>query len=237
MPVRPKTLAQIVSTYKKMAVKARYRPAAPSDGMGHVTAPLEELDLEQEALEYAVRWNEEENQRTFHVGVCNFPTRPATIFAVEAARNMCGTNDHLALTLLRMAVSELEQRLEEPSEHQDGEGLQSFLGDDAIIAAIETWAEDHSDEFMSAIGDAFDVGGQQLAVRAKPVGIKRVDLVDGQIEAHVTFDITYRNPIDDEDLDMSAENITDYTVPVTLEAPVVRSFEYHDLVVTPGGGY
>jgi hypothetical protein len=94
----PTTYEQIVDTCKRMADEARYRPAAPSDGLGNITVPSEELDLEAEADKYARRWNQEEDSRDFHVGVCNFPTRPATIFAIEAARSMCGGVDDLDST-------------------------------------------------------------------------------------------------------------------------------------------
>jgi hypothetical protein len=61
--------------------------------------------------EYAERWWNEENAGDFVVGSCNSPTRPATIYAIEAARLMCaGTpGDLFALRLLRMAVEELER--------------------------------------------------------------------------------------------------------------------------------
>jgi hypothetical protein len=102
--------SQIGDAYERMAVEARYRPAAPSDGFGNITVPQEELDLEQERWSYAERWWDEEDNFDFFVGCCNGATRPATIFAVEAARNLCcGTpGDTVALRLLRMAVQELE---------------------------------------------------------------------------------------------------------------------------------
>jgi len=57
------------------------------------------------------RWGQEEDDREFHIGVCQGPTRPATVLTIEAARNMCGGDDELALELLRMAVLELEGQL------------------------------------------------------------------------------------------------------------------------------
>jgi hypothetical protein len=103
------TRQQIESTYKAMATKAKYRPAAPSDGMGNITAMLAELNLPKEAAQYAADWWKEEDALTFRVGCCDHPTRPATIFAIEAARNMCaGVGGRAtALRLLKMAVAEL----------------------------------------------------------------------------------------------------------------------------------
>lgn len=111
MAQRPQEFAQVADTYRRMATEARYRPAAANEEMDDVTAPRDQLDLEQEARTYAKQWGKEEANREFHIGVCNDPTRPATILAIEAARNMCGGEDELALELLGMAALELEAQL------------------------------------------------------------------------------------------------------------------------------
>jgi hypothetical protein len=80
-------LRQIEDAYRRMADEGRYRPAAPSDGLGNITVPLESLDLDKEASEYARQWWEQEDECEFTVGCCNYPTRAATIFAIEAARS------------------------------------------------------------------------------------------------------------------------------------------------------
>lgn len=101
---------QIEAAYIRMAEDARYRPAAPSDGVGNITKRIEELDLLAEANTYAARWWTEEDDHDFFVGCCNYVTRPATIYAIEAARLMCGGSDAnpYALRLLRLAMRELE---------------------------------------------------------------------------------------------------------------------------------
>jgi hypothetical protein len=107
---QPSTVDQIVSAYKVMSRDALYRPAAPSDGCGHITIPLNQLDLNQEATKYADQWWNEEEVCRFSIGCCNFSTRPATIFAIEATRNLCAGDEgnSTALKLLRLAVAELE---------------------------------------------------------------------------------------------------------------------------------
>jgi len=95
-----------------MATDAKYRPAAPSDGLGHIVADEDELDLDEEATSYAAKWMAEEDTAEFHVGVCNYVTRPATVFAIEAARSMCATADEGARDLLRMALAELDALLD-----------------------------------------------------------------------------------------------------------------------------
>lgn len=102
---------QIVAAYGRMADRARYRPAAPSDGLGNILVACAELVLEQEADRYARCWWQQEDDCTFWVGCCDYSTRPATIFALEAARCMCGgePGNPTARRLLRMALAELDR--------------------------------------------------------------------------------------------------------------------------------
>jgi hypothetical protein len=117
---------QIRSAYKEMASQARYRPAAPSDGLGNITVSEAQLNLEREAADYANHWWNEEDRCVFNIGCCDFPSRRATIYAIEAARNMCAGRggDTTALALLKMAVAEMEGVVEDP----DLEQIRAFLG-------------------------------------------------------------------------------------------------------------
>jgi len=111
-----KTFEQIKSAYREMAAKARYRPAAPADGFGNITVPQAQLDLEKEAESYTQSWWKQENSYQFFIGCCDSYTRKAAIYAVEAARNMCAGRfgDACALTLLKMAVAEMERVIQKP---------------------------------------------------------------------------------------------------------------------------
>jgi hypothetical protein len=108
-------LNQIENAYREMAHKARYRPAAPSDGFGNITVADSSLNLLQEMADYAKQWWTEEDSCNFNIGCCDMSTRPATIFAIEAARQMC--SGHLgrptALRLLHLATEQLKSVMEE----------------------------------------------------------------------------------------------------------------------------
>jgi len=107
-----KVEAQIKSAYRRMSTEAKYRPSAPSDGFGNITAPIERLDLEAEAGKYVDQWWNEEDNWEFFIGCCDFRTRSATIFAIEAARLMCGGfSVGAALKLISMAAGELKNVL------------------------------------------------------------------------------------------------------------------------------
>lgn len=101
-------VVQISAAYRAMAAEARYRPAAPGDGMGSISVPEAELDIERECADYTRYWWREEDTGDFRIGSCDHSTRTATIYTVEAARQMCSVEDGLALQLLKMAVAELE---------------------------------------------------------------------------------------------------------------------------------
>ncbi len=100
---------QIADAYRAMARRARYRPAAPSDGLGNITVPDEQLDLEGECDAYTRHWYREEEAQAFRIGCCDFSARPALIYTVEAARMTCGMEYDVAMELLKMAAEELER--------------------------------------------------------------------------------------------------------------------------------
>jgi hypothetical protein len=99
-----------------MAAEARYRPAAPSDGFGNITVPLAELDLDAETQQYAWRWRLEEDTCWFWIGTSDRRTVAEVVFAIEAARNLCGCADTTALALLEMAVASLRGKGKSPLE-------------------------------------------------------------------------------------------------------------------------
>jgi hypothetical protein len=100
---------RIVEAYLKMAEEAKYRPAAPGDGMGNVYLTAEEIAdpdiLQKEAVKYADEFLREEDLH-FTIGVSDFSTNRALVYTVEAARALCGVNHDLASTLLKMAAEE-----------------------------------------------------------------------------------------------------------------------------------
>jgi hypothetical protein len=111
-PLTRDVAEQIAGAYARMAATARYRPAAPSDGMGHITVPERELDLAAEQLDYARSWHEEENSLSFRIGCANFNERAAMVYLIEAARACCGCGTFdgsraLARELAELAIAEL----------------------------------------------------------------------------------------------------------------------------------
>ncbi len=70
----------------------------------------DETRLLQEAVEYAVDFDKEEDTDSFWVGCSNFDTNKAFLFSIEAARLLAGGIDGepFAIRLLQMAIEDIE---------------------------------------------------------------------------------------------------------------------------------
>ena len=154
-----KALENIAKAYLMMAVKANYRPAAPSDGFGNVTLSDSEIEdharLHREAVDYAANFRKEEDERSFMIGVTDYRTARAFVFALEACRAICGTKNDLASDLLRMAIDELKKNRGHRMRPKAGEATKAekitllaglvVLSDEAIARiltiAAELWPE------------------------------------------------------------------------------------------------
>jgi hypothetical protein len=79
--------------------------------MGSVNLTEEELDdpvrLTEEADKYATEFMRQEDSH-FSIGVSDFSTNRALVYAVEAARALCTPDPDLALARLELAVEETE---------------------------------------------------------------------------------------------------------------------------------
>lgn len=112
MRITDEILEQLRRAYLTMARQARYRPAAPSDGLGNIACPLEELDIETEASDFAADWWEQEESGQYSIGCPDWHDRVAMVYAIEAARACCaGDRRELALDLLKLATRELQRKV------------------------------------------------------------------------------------------------------------------------------
>jgi hypothetical protein len=95
-------IERLCDAYVRMAKEAHHRPQAPSDSPGR---------LEQEAVQYALRFHDEEDTRNFWIGCSNFTTNRAFVFCIEAARCLASGDrgDATAIKLLEMAAAEVKR--------------------------------------------------------------------------------------------------------------------------------
>jgi hypothetical protein len=103
------------AAYLEMAKRAKYRPGAPSDGLGHIVGMSEEefgdlRILEREAAKYAAAFLCQEDEMKYPLGCPNGAVNKAFFYVTEAARLLCGGSDsnRVAPELLRMAIEEVE---------------------------------------------------------------------------------------------------------------------------------
>lgn len=95
--------------------EANYRPQAPSDGLGGILLSDAELAdptrLANEALAYAIRFGEEDDECIFNLGCSDYTGNRAFVWTVEAARQIASgaLGATTAPKLLRMALAELER--------------------------------------------------------------------------------------------------------------------------------
>jgi hypothetical protein len=108
----------------RMLAALDYRPAAPSDGLGGITVPEEELDLEAEARAYARRCLDEDDAGAWDIGYVDWRFNRAIVLAVEAARLMCagtiheGPGPRLVPALLRQAAREYERAVRQDARRE-----------------------------------------------------------------------------------------------------------------------
>ena len=103
---------QVALAYRRMATRARYRPMAPGDGMGHVDPDYDVNDgklLTDEACRFADRWWQEEEDQRFDLGCPDYGMRTLMIYAIEAARACCSADLLHARRMLQMALDECER--------------------------------------------------------------------------------------------------------------------------------
>ena len=111
-------------------------------------------------------------------------------------------------------------------DHQDpGVAIEEAtpLDNSDAFTLFETWAEAEPQACLDLVSAAFDVGGTQVALAARPIGVEKFYFRDGALIARVDFNIDYRNPIDAEDETMGAENDTNDTFDVIAFDPNLES--------------
>jgi hypothetical protein len=113
---------RIREAYFAMA-KAGYRPAAPGDGCGSISLTRKQLAdpvrLEREAQAYADNYIKEEDRGQVWMGCADLRLAQAKVYAIEAARLLCGvvvpsSTGRYALKLLKLAQAELMPTLDLP---------------------------------------------------------------------------------------------------------------------------
>jgi hypothetical protein len=105
---------RICEAYIQMATVGRYRPLAPSDGLGNIELSDEEMQDQQRLKDEAIRYADnfiriEDAGGDFHIGVSDFKTNRGLVYTIEAAGLLCAGQTLGALRLLEMAIDDVKQ--------------------------------------------------------------------------------------------------------------------------------
>jgi hypothetical protein len=101
----------------------------------------------------------------------------------------------------------------------DDSKLLDWIGEDAVVQALQRYAQSSRVEFNDVMSELFDVAGQQEVVSARPVHVRKIGLLNGHVVARVEFHVVYKNPVEDGDQDLSAENSTTDVFDVRFKEP------------------
>jgi hypothetical protein len=103
------------------------------------------------------------------------------------------------------------------------------LDNDQVLGLLESWAEADGEAVCDVVAETFDVAGQQEARAANPKAVEKFYFKEGALYVRAEFMIDYANPVDDEDRDMSAENVTDHVLDLRVESPDLKNGGYGEV--------
>jgi hypothetical protein len=98
----------------------------------------------------------------------------------------------------------------------------------------EDFASKRPDELVQTIKRDFDVPGSHEARSAWPKSVERAELRDGTLNVRVRFEVSYANPVDEQDLGLAAENVAEHIEDLSIEA-VATGLEWHSVELAPYG--
>jgi hypothetical protein len=89
--------------------------------------------------------------------------------------------------------------------------------DEDINELLGQWVSESSQEALDLVAEAFDIGGEQKAIRVWPRSVEKFELRGSNIFARVEFDVDYANPVDESDTELSAENVAETVIDLKIE--------------------
>jgi hypothetical protein len=107
-------LGRYKQAYLEMAKRTKYRPGAPSDGMGHIQMSAEQLRdpaiLDREANRYAIGFVHQDDEMEYPMGCPDGGVNKGFFYAIEAARLPCSDYHArpFARELLKMSIEEID---------------------------------------------------------------------------------------------------------------------------------
>jgi len=93
-----------------------------------------------------------------------------------------------------------------------------FVGADNVLQLLEDYAHQRPDELLQLIKRDFDDPGSQEARKVWPKAVEKADFRNGTLNVRVELEVTYANPVDEQELGLAAENVTEHVEDLSIEA-------------------
>jgi hypothetical protein len=109
-----------------------------------------------------------------------------------------------------------------------------LVGAHNVLALLEDYSGKRPDELLELIKRSFDDPGSHEARRVWPKAIEKAEWRNGVLNVRVEFEVTYANPVDEQDQDLVAENVTEHTEDLSIEA-VATGLDWTSVDLAPYG--
>ncbi len=93
------------------------------------------------------------------------------------------------------------------------------IGEEQLVDLLDGWLEAGGDAARDTVAESFDVSGEQEARSVRPSAVEKFYFKEGALFLRAEFSIDYANPVDEEDRELSAENVAEHLVDLRIEAP------------------
>jgi hypothetical protein len=109
-----------------------------------------------------------------------------------------------------------------------------FIGGGTVLQMVEDYAQKEPDELLQLVKREFDEPGVQEVRKAWPKAVEKADLREGVLNVRVRFEVTYANPVDEQDGELIAENVAEHVEDLSIEA-VATGLDWVSVDLAPHG--
>lgn len=94
-----------------------------------------------------------------------------------------------------------------------------------LLELLDAWLEQGGEAALDVVAESFDVAGEQEARAVQTRAVEKFYFKDGDLFLRAEFTVDYANPVDEEDRELSAENVAEHVVDLRVESPDLENLE------------
>jgi PIN domain len=103
------------------------------------------------------------------------------------------------------------------------------IGELQLLELLDAWLDRGGEAAFDVVAESFDVSGQQEARAVQSRAVEKFYFKDGDLFLRAEFTVDYANPVDEEDRELSAENVAEHIVDLRIEAPDLEDMQCGDV--------